>query len=87
MSETHNMGPVPFPEQNKIFRAPEGMPNCVDLPVWQGEAQDGSPVILSCWQPTREDIVRIAAGAPIWLGVYSRSLPPVCVTVTNPFDR
>lgn len=86
------MLPVSFPEQNFTYKKPEGWTDeqCMDLPVWKGNiAIDDhgnlAPVIISCWQPSKEDIESIAAGKPIYLFVTGTVLSPVSLATENPF--
>lgn len=42
---------------------------------------DGTPVMVSAWEPTPDEIAKIAAGAPVYLWVYGTGHPPVMLTV------
>jgi len=86
------MLPVSFPEQNKVYLKPEGWTDeqCSDLPVWQGaapidEAGNTAPVIISCWQFSKEDLDEIQKTGRVWLSVTGSSQPPVSLFTENPF--
>lgn len=70
------MDPVEFPQANKVFGAPPGSSNCDDLPVMIGKLS-GEDCIVSCWQPTEDEIARILVGEPVYLCIIGRGMPPV----------
>ena len=71
-----------FPEQNDVLKAPPGLPEdaCYDLPIHRHAGG-----IVSVWRPTKEDIKRIAMGAPIYLHVEGRTHPPLVLLTESPF--
>ena len=70
------MNAIPFPEANKVLTAH----GCNDLPVFS----DGEQCV-SCWQPSPEERAAIAAGAPIFLHIFTgHSQPPVALIVPVP---
>jgi hypothetical protein len=85
------MLPVDFPERNFTYTKPKGWTDeqCSDLQVWRGtsplEGGGMTATIISCWQPSKEDIEAINAGKPIFLKILSAEQPPVEVTTENPF--
>ncbi|ACU61346.1 hypothetical protein [Chitinophaga pinensis] len=86
------MLPITFPEHNTVYGKPEEMTDdqCMALPAWKGEApidEEGSrvPVIISCWQLSKEDLDEINKNGCIWLSVSGTQLPPVSVFTENPF--
>lgn len=80
------MKPVPFDQVNKTFTAPPGMEeSCGDLPVWQGRDTDGTPLIISCWELTKEEIIQIANTGRVYLSVVGTQQPPVSVMAESPF--
>lgn len=82
------MIPVDFPEANKTFTAPrkEDEAWCGDLRVHIGE-EDGLPVLISCWQPSWKDRLRILLGGPVWQTIVGRGLPPSSLRTECPFKR
>ncbi len=83
---------IDFPQRNFIYHKPEGWTDeqCSDLSVWKGEAPiddkgNTAPVIISVWQPSKEDMEAIAAGKPIYLFITSNVQPPVSLATENPF--
>lgn len=51
------------------------------LSVTDTQLQDGSPVMVTSWQPTPAEQKLICAGAPIYLWVLGSAHPPVMLTV------
>lgn len=81
------MIPIEFEHSNKNYTKPDSMTDeeCQDLPVWEGNYQNGQHVIISCWQLSKEDIEEIQRTGVVWLHVVGYQQPPVCVEATNPF--
>ncbi len=74
------MNPTRFAKSNTVKTAPPGMDNCHDVHAYA----DGQHVI-TCWQPTPEERVRIGLGEPVWLVVWGANMPPVALMVEEPF--
>lgn len=70
------MDPVDFPQSNAVFGAPPGSTDCADLPVTKAKL-NGEDVIVSCWQPTEDEIARVLVGEPVYLCIVGRGMPPV----------
>lgn len=51
------------------------------LPVLDHDADDGTHMMMSAWEPTPEEIQKIVAGAPIYLTVVGFAHPPVMLSV------
>lgn len=82
------MIPIDFPNANFTFTKPSTMTDeqCSDLRVFKGHDEEDTPVIISCWQPNKEDIESINAGKPIYLQIVGYSMPPVVLYTENPFE-
>lgn len=74
------MKPTEFNEQNKVFTAPSGMANCVNLPVFQDDTQ-----IISCWEMTMDEKLALILNGKVWLGVCGQGQPPVWLSAQYPF--
>lgn len=76
------MTPIEFTEANTILRRPPGVSpeHCMDLPIHRSDSG-----VVSCWQPSKEEIRAIALGAPIYLMVRSQTHPPLNILVESPF--
>ena len=48
--------------------------------------QDGSPVMVSAWEPTPTELAALKAGEPLYLWVLGTAHPPVMFTVGNAKD-
>jgi len=81
------MTPVEFPEANARFHAPADLAEsqCLTISAYHGVVRggsvDGSPLVVTCWQPTPEELARLNAGGPIYLS-FIGGLPPHFVTVS-----
>jgi len=74
------MIPTDFPESNMTFKSPPDMPGtCEDVRGYMGQVKggpfDGAQHTVVAWQPTEEEIHRMANGEPIYLSVIG-NLPP-----------
>jgi hypothetical protein len=78
------MIPTAFDEENGVLDAPQGMSNCEPLSVWRGE-QDDTPMVISCWKLTVEELEEINKTGKVWLWVRGQSMPPVALQTTHPF--
>lgn len=66
------MKPIKFEESNKVYTAPEGMPECQDLDTFV----DGEKII-SCWEMTAEEKISALFYGRVWLCVYGNGHPVV----------
>jgi hypothetical protein len=47
------------------------------LPVLDTNLEDGTPVMVTAWEPTPKEIEAIQNGAPVFLQVLGTAHPPV----------
>lgn len=78
------MHPTKFEHVNTTMHAPgcDGKceaPDCLCVDAYRDEKY-----VITCWQPTNAERVRIAAGEPIYLIVVGGMLP-VTIMVESPF--
>jgi hypothetical protein len=68
---------------NGVLGAPHGVliDECGALPVRHAILEDGTAVVQSFWQPTREELDALQAGAPIILTLWGTTHAPVSVGV------
>ena len=45
------------------------------------EYSDGTPAMMTAWQPTPAEVAKIVAGEPIYLTILGRAHPPVLLQV------
>lgn len=77
------MKPVPFREQNILFKPPEGMEDRVsDLPAFKGEGQ-----VISCWALGLRERIRLLFTGRLWFSVMGNDQPPIWLGVYRPFVR
>jgi hypothetical protein len=78
-----------FAEENMVLHPPPGVP--VDevgvMNVHKGNLSDGTPVIISCWKVTKEELEEIGRTGRVWVLVRGETTPPVGVTGFCPFER
>lgn len=48
--------------------------------------ENGTPVMLTAWEPTPADLVALNAGGTVYLWVLGTAHPPVMLTVEPPHD-
>ncbi len=78
---------VDFPQSNFTFGKPISMTDeeCGDLRVFRGPDGNGTPVIISKWQPSKEDIEAINRGEGIYLYIIGAGMPPVSICTESPW--
>jgi hypothetical protein len=74
------VSPIEHSSNNIVMKAPEDMPDCIDLLATRLEV-DGYHVIQSYWQPSEHELKLLAAGKPVMLSIFGRSMSPVWITV------
>jgi len=81
--------PSAFDEETAVLDKPPGLTHdqCECLSVWQGRDQDGLPMVISCWKPTRAELDEIIRTGRVWLGIYGVTMPPAWVNGHHPFER
>jgi hypothetical protein len=60
---------------------PEKNGDCSHLAIVDTQMDNGTPVMISAWEPTPAEIERMAAGKPVYLQVVGTGHPPVNVWV------
>lgn len=45
-----------------------------------------TPVVISCWKVTADELAEINRTGRVWLGVMGSTMPPVWVRGQNPFE-
>ena len=82
------MLPKHFKEANFTFEKPKSMTDeqCMDLSVFKGADTSGQPVIVSCWQFSKEDLEEIQKTGLIYLQISGHGMPPVSLYTENPFN-
>jgi hypothetical protein len=81
------MNPVRFAQANVEMQAPPGQEESVHpLWCWRGQFADGEPGFVSAWRPTREELVKLNLGEPLFLTILGSGLPPHLLTVDNPLE-
>lgn len=60
--------------------APEGWDEARDGPCAKLDVRIRGSVFTSCWEPTPDEVVRLAAGAKVYLHIAGGQ-PPVALTV------
>lgn len=81
------MLPHHFDQANKTYTKPKGWEDeqCGDLHVCQTQYADGTPLIVSYWKPSYEDLQALNNGGGIYLMITTNVQPPVCLQTESPF--
>ncbi len=81
------MVPSSFDESNQVLNPPAGMSvdDCTPLSVCQATQHDGTPIVVSCWKITAEELVEIQRTGRVWLIVLGYTMPPVILSGHTPF--
>ena len=81
------MIPTAFDEDNTALGRPPGMTDdeCAPLSVFRGNDEAGSPVVISCWKPTAEEMEEIIRTRRVWIIVHGHTMPPIAPCGISPF--
>lgn len=83
------MDPIPFKQANVTLRAPNSMPDCMELPTYSSQAAGRAPedgaFYLSKWKLTTAELAVLNETGELWLFVWGASHPPVALSTANPF--
>jgi hypothetical protein len=63
-----------------------GGPGFFDLPVVHAD-QEGTPVMVTAWELTVDEIEQIRQTGRIWLGIQGQVHPPIWLTTQNPLSN
>lgn len=80
------MIPQEFPEQNRIYRAPEGVDDSQvqPIPTYAGEVVggncDGQMITVVCWKPTYEELQALVEGSGVYLTMFGGLAPHMLTT-------
>lgn len=81
------MTPIDFPQANKTYGPPPDLDEsqCRSIRSYQGIVKggsiDGLPIVVTAYQPSDEDRLRIANGAPIFISFIVDRLVPHMLTL------
>ncbi len=77
-----------FDEENGVLDPPPGveLDDCSCLSVFRGDAEDGTPVVISCWKPTPEEWEEMRRTGRVWLTILGHTMPPAAVSGHKPFQ-
>jgi hypothetical protein len=82
------MFPSSFDESNAVLSAPDGLEEQIEcLSVFRGMNDGGMPVVVSCWKPTKEELLEIAKTGRIWLICAGETQPPAILQGHSPFRK
>jgi hypothetical protein len=82
------MLPVEFEQCNFTFTKPSSMTDeeCLPLRVFKGQDTTGVPVIISCWQFSKEDLEEIEKTGRVYLTICGTGMPPISLQTESPFE-
>lgn len=82
------MIPTSFDESNDVLSKPEEMDDeeCGCLAILRTKNEEsGTPVIVSCWKMSKEELAEITRTGRVWLTVAATTMPPACIDGLKPF--
>lgn len=81
------MVPASFDESNAVLGRPANMgtDECECLSVLRTETSEGTPVVVSCWKCTPEELEEIKRTGRVWLVIYGVTMPPAALCGAKPF--
>lgn len=56
-------------------------PNCLETTINNTVNGPQTPCMITAWEPTPDELQRLAKGAPVYLRVLGTRHPPVMITV------
>lgn len=76
-----------FAEANAVLGKPDDMTHeqCEAASVLRATMTDGTPVVISCWKVTAEELEEIQRTGRVWLLVCGTTMPPAKVLGNKPF--
>jgi hypothetical protein len=80
------MTPQDFEQSNDRLEALVPVPGegMQPLPAYRG-VTDGTPLMISCWRPTAEELAEIHRTGHVWLLVFGQDHPVVHLAGESPF--
>lgn len=78
---------IEFNEANTVLKSPPSMGDkCLDLHVWKGKQQDGTPVIISKFKPSIQDLQELVNNdGCIYVYIIGEQMPPIQIQTQYPF--
>lgn len=75
-----------FDESNAVLGKPREMNDdeCCCLSVLRTATESGTPVVVSCWKLTQEELATVLKTGRIWLTVVGETMPPVALDGIKP---
>jgi len=81
------MRPVGFPQCNKVLKAPPGSEGLVqDLPICQAQTPNGIPQMVTAWELTMEERLKLLSTGILWVSFLGTTIPPTLPQVDDPFE-
>ena len=78
-----------FDEDNTVLGPPPGMTEdqVYSLSVFRGKDESGTPLVVSCWKPTADELAEIIKTGRVWLVIHGETMPPAYLSGISPFSR
>lgn len=78
-----------FDEANTVLGKPADMTHeqCEAASVCRTQYDDGTPVVISCWKVTKEELEEIQRTGRVWLTIVGQTMPPAHVGGISPFGK
>lgn len=80
------MRPRQFDNSNGIIGPPPDMrDNCNAIACYRGKDTAGTPLVITKWFPSEEELAALQAGEGVYLTCVGITMPPVIVGTEDPF--
>lgn len=81
------MVPASFDGADVVLSRPSEMTDeeCEPLSIKRMQTEGGTPVVLSCWKLTQEELEEFSRTGRIWVTVYGTTMPPIALNGIRPF--
>ena len=81
------MVPASFEESNAIIGPPDHISPDVLAPLsaFMGHDIYGTPVVITCWKLTEEEVEEFRRTGRVWLVAVGHTIPPVQLSTLSPF--
>lgn len=78
-----------FKQANTVMDTPKDVsPDLVEpIRACRGQYENGTPFVITCWKPTRDELDEIQKTGRVWLTILGAGMPPVYLSGKSPFKK
>lgn len=83
------MNAIQHPSNNDVLVAPLGVTieDCTALKITRAHYADGTPIVISYWQPDADELARLNAGKPVAITIWGNTHAPIWLGVDGDLER